>query len=425
MKYKFSDYLLAMKDYNEDYILYDTLTYNTVLIKKDDFSKFDDIRLQILTRGDYNGPRENLDLLLKHNIIRHIDDNVRDELQKRYKEAVLSNKVLNFIILPTEQCNFRCVYCYENFALGKMKKQTINKTIELLEHLLPDYNILNLSWFGGEPLLAMDVIRTISEKARQLCKKYKKPYFSQITTNGYLLNLSIVKELLKMHTMVFQVTIDGDRNSHNRQRHLADGSGTYDVILQNLYEIKKNIKTKTIKIIIRVNVSKDMNIDEINSVAELFDDDDRFVINIQKIFDDSGKEKIGGNYHNYLDKIDKCHKYISDDLTAENTICYAAKRNTIMIRSDGTLGKCTVNFDDPNNNYGNISSIDISNFSLNSIEYCNCLHNEEDCIRCCIYPLCFGRQCPAKRYQLCKNMIDKYMIVLKTYSSKAHVLQFI
>ena len=426
MKYKFNDYLLVAQDDNQDIIFYDTLNYHTVLIKKEDYNIFNDFRMQILSNGNYSGPRQNMDLFLEHNIIRSMGDSVHEQLQKRYNEVINGKRILSLIILPTEQCNFRCIYCYEDYKLGKMNEATVDKIIQLLEKLISEYDILNLAWFGGEPLLALDVIGLISEKAASLCKKYKKAYYSQITTNGYLLSLDIMNELLRMHTMVFQITLDGDRDSHNKQRYLADGSGTYDVILNNLLMIKRHIKTTTIKIIVRINVSKDMNADEINDLAKIFSDDDRFVINIQKIFGDSSTEKVDDDdYRNYLDIFDKCHKNIMDDLTVDSTMCYAAKKSTLMIRSDGTLGKCTVNFEDPNNNFGNITNIDLSTFSLDSIEYCNCTHIKEKCIACCIYPLCFGRQCPAKRYQLCKNMIDKYNLVIKSYSSKAHILELI
>jgi hypothetical protein len=47
--------------------------------------------------------------------------------------AALSDRTLHLILLPTEQCNFRCTYCYEDFAIGRMERETINAVKLLLD----------------------------------------------------------------------------------------------------------------------------------------------------------------------------------------------------------------------------------------------------------------------------------------------------
>ena len=74
---------------------------------------------------------------------------------------------------------------------------------------------------------------------------------------------------------------------------------------------------------------------------------------------------------------------------------------------------------------GNILSLDLSKFSLESCEYCNCIIDNETCLKCPIYPLCFGKQCPARRKQACKNTIDKYTIMIKSFSKKAKILRIV
>ena len=74
----------------------------------------------------------------------------------------LSPHRLHLIILPTEQCNFRCKYCYEDFKVGKMAKFCVEGINKLISQRLPNTSNLTISWFGGEPLLALDIISNIS-----------------------------------------------------------------------------------------------------------------------------------------------------------------------------------------------------------------------------------------------------------------------
>lgn len=43
-----------------------------------------------------------------------------------YLAELLSNQSQELILFPTEQCNFRCTYCYEDFKLGRMSNGTVN-----------------------------------------------------------------------------------------------------------------------------------------------------------------------------------------------------------------------------------------------------------------------------------------------------------
>ena len=49
----------------------------------------------------------------------------------------LSNEKFQLIIFPTEQCNFRCVYCYEDFEIGKMPRWLVDATKVLIKNKMP------------------------------------------------------------------------------------------------------------------------------------------------------------------------------------------------------------------------------------------------------------------------------------------------
>ena len=80
------------------------------------------------------------------------------------------SKSLRLIIMPTEQCNFRCQYCYESFKFGKMSLEMQDAIINFVRKNIYKYTEVHLDWYGGEPLLAFDVIQYISENVLKICK---------------------------------------------------------------------------------------------------------------------------------------------------------------------------------------------------------------------------------------------------------------
>ncbi|HEY6572205.1 MAG TPA: hypothetical protein VI198_02705, partial [Candidatus Eisenbacteria bacterium] len=52
-------------------------------------------------------------------------------------QASISPRLLHLILLPTEACNFRCVYCYEAFRLKRMEPSVVAGVKRLLERRAP------------------------------------------------------------------------------------------------------------------------------------------------------------------------------------------------------------------------------------------------------------------------------------------------
>ncbi len=71
------------------------------------------------------------------------------------------NRRLELQILPTEQCNFRCVYCNQHYEIKRMTHETVNATKKLLDRRIPSLDYLNIQWFGGEPLAGYGIVLDI------------------------------------------------------------------------------------------------------------------------------------------------------------------------------------------------------------------------------------------------------------------------
>src|SRR4051794_12669234 len=90
---------------------------------------------------------------------------------EKYLLSQLNPDSYELILYPTEQCNFRCSYCYEDFEIGRMSDDVIAGVKALISKISGRVKSLHLSWFGGEPLLAKGVIQEISEHALRCCNE--------------------------------------------------------------------------------------------------------------------------------------------------------------------------------------------------------------------------------------------------------------
>jgi uncharacterized protein len=89
---------------------------------------------------------------------------------------------------------------------------------------------LAVTFYGGEPLLAPDVLRTAVAHAEQYAPV---ELLFALTTNGTLLSGDIV-DFLVQHNVHILVSLDGDLVNHDRNRRFPDGSGSFGIVCRNL-----------------------------------------------------------------------------------------------------------------------------------------------------------------------------------------------
>ncbi|WP_368492927.1 radical SAM protein [Geobacillus thermodenitrificans] len=144
----------------------------------------------------------------------------RAELLKR---GLYRSDYLHLIIMPTEECNFRCTYCYETFPRGRMEAEVIEGVKNLISSRIQGIRNLAISWFGGEPLMEPDIIKEITDSFLPSIKKYNINYKSSVTTNGYYLTPELCKELVDRGIRTFNITLDGLEKDHDLARILKGG----------------------------------------------------------------------------------------------------------------------------------------------------------------------------------------------------------
>lgn len=144
--------------------------------------------------------------------------------------------VVDLTICPTMACNFDCPYCFESHRSGRMTEETCGHVVRLAEKMLTESRArsLNVTWFGGEPLLAPDLIESLSARLQSLARFARAEYRACVITNGYLLTPQTAEMLGRCGVISAQITLDGIGPNHDRTRHLAGGGGTFEQITGNL-----------------------------------------------------------------------------------------------------------------------------------------------------------------------------------------------
>ncbi|MBM7560263.1 radical SAM protein [Marinitoga litoralis] len=111
------------------------------------------------------------------------DYNEYEEIKMRNYRARFDNSRATFTIIPTFQCNFDCVYCYET---KRNKIMTIEKAEEIADYIIntsKNKKIISIGWFGGEPLMNFKVIECINKK---IIDESEAELFSSMSSNGCL-----------------------------------------------------------------------------------------------------------------------------------------------------------------------------------------------------------------------------------------------
>lgn len=385
----------------------------------------------------FEGGNQGIQMLHNKGILVKSDEDEMQKIKALYYEDVM-NDWLSLIIMPTEKCNFRCKYCYETYEKGIMTNAQQNALLKFIQKQIRSIPKLNLSWFGGEPLLALDVIEHIMEKSIKICDERKAALNSNMTTNGYFLNISTFDRLYNLKVRSYQITLDGLKEQHNKQRPLVNGGETYDRILKNLIAIRDHKEYRFAHLTIRINITQE-NFDKLDEFVEfykkIFADDQRFDIRFA-ITGDYGGNSIEGFRKKLLrgdqiaEKLKKIGIFndiqlnIADALLnfqPMNKVCYAALKHGYTIGSDLTVYRCSIHFDKPQNILGKIDdggNLDIDTY-LDNKWWLKEDSIPENCQKCFYLPCCFRAQCPIRmnfnifertcNIQNVKNSIGDYL----------------
>ena len=131
-------------------------------------------------------------LELQKNGLLFTDDNYIDPAAATLMQQDAPIKALCLHV--SHDCNLRCQYCFAStgdFGTGHrmtMDIETAKKAIDFVIQRSGSRQNIEVDFFGGEPLMAMDTVKATVEYAQSLEKEHNKNFRFTITTNGVLLS---------------------------------------------------------------------------------------------------------------------------------------------------------------------------------------------------------------------------------------------
>ncbi|MFL6198850.1 MAG: radical SAM protein [Thermoanaerobaculia bacterium] len=335
--------------------------------------------------------------------------------QYDFGQAQHRSDFLDLILLASEDCNFRCIYCYEKFARGTMRPEIRQGIKRFVESRLKGLRVLTVGWFGGEPLYGLQAIEDLAPFFWNIAEENSLVFHSNMTTNGYLLTPEISERLLSWRINRFQITLDGPGQCHDHSRPTREGDGTFDVILENLKALRQ--RPERFQVNLRVNFSPENvpHMDEFLDIVEKeLEGDSRFHLRFRAV------GKWGGDNDNQLEVCgaDEGNKLmleferqaqergitLADGFKASSMlgsqVCYAGRPYSFVVGASGKLMKCTVVLDeDERNVVGRITpegklEVDLSKLAPWVAPY---FEQDTQCQRCVVLPVCQGFSCQLPR----------------------------
>lgn len=234
-------------------------------------------------------------------------------------------KIKSVCLHICHDCNMRCAYCFGgggsyNGGRAYMDERTAKRAVDFLIEKSGGIKNLEMDFFGGEPLLNIDVLKKTVEYARKREKECGKVFKFTATTNGILLNEENSRYLNENMDNVV-ISIDGRKSVNDNVRKSAGGGSAYDDIMANAkyfrsirgdadYYIRGTYTAKNIDFCDDVLFLNDCGFDQISIEPVVLDHDNPLSIKeehleqisrqYKKLASEYIKRRKGGKWFNFF-----------------------------------------------------------------------------------------------------------------------------
>jgi len=166
-----------------------------------------------------------------------------------YKEEtsarpVKSNEVKALCLHVSHDCNLRCKYCFADEGAYHsvrevMSRKTARAAIDFLIRESGSRRVLEVDFFGGEPLMNLDVVKDTVRYAKEKAAPLNKRFLFTTTTNGLLLDEETTKFFNEeMENVV--LSVDGRKEVHDAVRKTVNGKGSFDAVIGKIRQFVRS-----------------------------------------------------------------------------------------------------------------------------------------------------------------------------------------
>ncbi len=155
-----------------------------------------------------------------------------------------SREVKALCLHVSHDCNLRCKYCFADegayhSARETMSSETAKAAIDFLLKESGSRKVLEVDFFGGEPLMNLGVVKETVYYAKAEAAKRGKRFLFTTTTNGLLLDDDAIKFFNEeMENVV--LSLDGRKEVHDAVRKTVNGKGSFDAVIGKIKEFVKS-----------------------------------------------------------------------------------------------------------------------------------------------------------------------------------------
>lgn len=187
------------------------------------------------------------------------------------------------------------------------------------------------------------VIEPISRYAINKCAEAGIRFVNSATTNGYYLNGCIVPLLSELHFSHFQITIDGDRDLHNKVKYCEGCESAFDSVLKNINQML--VSDSTFRVSLRINYThKNLTSAIVGQINSNLDAANRRRVAVvpRKVWQEKVDRQFQGELNSILDEFAMSGYKVQRWSPVSNFMpCYASKEYYNAINYNGDVVKCT------------------------------------------------------------------------------------
>lgn len=330
-----------------------------------------------------------------------------------YKDVTIERFPAKALVLNVASgCNLSCTYCYKvdltNLAnSGNMTYETAVQAIEMFYRESPNRKDYTVTFFGGEPLSNLPLIRQVIAFANGYFQERGAEVKYTMTTNATLLTPAIINELHDSHVDL-TVSIDGPEAMHNKTRVFENGNGSYAAVAKNIGYLRQTYHNRVVAA--RVTLTKGvtdvmaiwdhlhhkLGFKEIGFAPATASDNAMFNLsNIEltgvfESFKELGEHYVKEAYQNRYNGFSNLHRILSDIHEGrKKRLPCGAGVGLISVSHKGTIDLCHRFTGSDFQSFGSVTT-GVDKPALGKFLEQRANHKEGDCATCHIRNLCAG-----------------------------------